>query len=260
MHLSLLENQPIHGLRSLFVATGIVLFVGLSLDWPHSPSWYVVTVAPFLLIFIAAMGLGQGWHCTVWYALSRVGPAGRGGDALRGLLEYRLRWSARLQLRSRAGLASRAQPSGAATFDAALAQAAQALDTAARALPAHATAVSGTDRARCHPGGDAGCGRRAAPDPAAHRGHSWRPECIRGSTSHPAAHLSGACSNRTAPASCSRWWPWGAWPRWWAPGSGQAQPCCPCCWSCSPWPAPPSGSSAHSPSDANADAASAQSS
>ena len=66
MHLSLLENQPIHGLRSLFVATGIVLFVGLSLDWPHSPSWYVVTVAPFLLIFIAAMGLGQRWHCTLY--------------------------------------------------------------------------------------------------------------------------------------------------------------------------------------------------
>ena len=136
MHLSLLENQPIHGLRSLFVATGIVLFVGLSLDWPHSPSWYVVTVAPFLLIFIAAMGLGQGWHCTVWYALSRVGPAGRGGDALRSLLEYRLRWSFRLRLRPRAALAPRAQPPGAITFDAALAQAAQALDSAARALPA----------------------------------------------------------------------------------------------------------------------------
>ena len=136
MHLSLLENQPIHGLRSLFVATGIVLFVGLSLDWPHSPSWYVVTVAPFLLIFIAAMGLGQRWHCTVWYALSRVGPAGRAGDALRSLLEYRLIRFPRLWLRPPAAPAPRAQPSGAATFDAALAQAVQALDSAARGLPA----------------------------------------------------------------------------------------------------------------------------
>ena len=134
MHLSLLENQPIHGLRSLFAATGIVLFVGLCLDWPHSPSWYVVTVAPFLVIFIAAMGLGQRWHRTAWDTLSRMGPAGRAGDALRGLLEYRLNRSLRLQ--PRAMPASHAQPSGAATFDAALAQAAQALDSAARALPA----------------------------------------------------------------------------------------------------------------------------
>ena len=104
MHLSLLENQPIHGLRSLFVATGIVLFVGLSLDWPHSPSWYLVTVGPFLLIFIAAMGLGQRWHCTVWYALSRVWPAGRAGDALRSLLEYRLIRFPRLWLRPPAAL------------------------------------------------------------------------------------------------------------------------------------------------------------
>lgn len=135
MHLSLLENQPIHGLRSLFVATGIVLFVGLCLDWPHSPSWYVVTVAPFLLTFMAAMGLGQRWHRIAWYTLNRMGPAGRAGGALRGLLEYRLRWSARLRLQPRAMSAPRAQPSGAATFDAALAQAAQALDAAARALP-----------------------------------------------------------------------------------------------------------------------------
>ena len=134
MYLSLLENQPIHGLRSLFVATGIVLFVGLCLDWPHSPSWYVVTVAPFLVIFIAAMGLGRRWHRIAWGTLSRVGPAGHAGDALRGRLEYRLIWSLRLRLR--AVLAPRAQPSGAATFDAALAQAAQALDSAARALPA----------------------------------------------------------------------------------------------------------------------------
>ena len=134
MHLSLLENQPIHGLRSLFAATGIVLFVGLCLDWPHSPSWYVVTVAPFLVIFMAAMGLGQRWHRIAWDTLSRVGPAGRAGDALRGLLEYRLNRS--LRLRPRAMLAPRAQASGAATFDAALAQAAQALDSAARALPA----------------------------------------------------------------------------------------------------------------------------
>ena len=136
MHLSLLENQPIHGLRSLFVATGIVLFVGLSLDWPHSPSWYVVTVAPFLLIFIAAMGLGQRWHCAAWYALSRVRPADRVGDALRGFLEYRLSWSLRLRLRPRTALAPRTQSHGAATFDAALAQAVQALDSAARGLPA----------------------------------------------------------------------------------------------------------------------------
>ena len=136
MYLSLLENQPIHGLRSLFVATGIVLFVGLCLDWPHSPSWYVVTVAPFLVIFIAAMGLGQRWHRIAWGTLSRVGPAGRAGDALRGLLEYRLIWSLRLWQRPHAVLAPHAQASGAATFDAALAQAAQALDSAARALPA----------------------------------------------------------------------------------------------------------------------------
>ena len=136
MHLSLLENQPIHGLRSLFVATGIVLFVGLCLDWPHSPSWYVVTVAPFLVIFMAAMGLGQRWHRAAWDTLSRVGPAGRAGDALRGLLEFRLIQFPRPLLRPRAALAPRAQPSGAATFDAALAQAAQALDSAARALPA----------------------------------------------------------------------------------------------------------------------------
>lgn len=134
MHLSLLENQPIHGLRSLFAATGIVLFVGLCLDWPHSPSWYVVTVAPFLVIFIAAMGLGQRWHRAAWDTLSRVGPAGRAGDALRGLLDYRLSRSLRLQPRSMPAL--RAQPSGVAAFDAALAQAAQALDSAARALPA----------------------------------------------------------------------------------------------------------------------------
>ena len=134
MHLSLLENQPIHGLRSLLAATGIVLLVGLCLDWPHSPSWYIVTVAPFLVIFIGAMGLGQGWHRTTWDTLSRVGPAGRTGDALRGLLEYRLNRSLRLQ--PRAMPASHAQPSGAAAFDAALAQAAPALDSAARALPA----------------------------------------------------------------------------------------------------------------------------
>lgn len=136
MHLSLLENQPIHGLRSLFAATGIVLFVGLCLDWPHSPSWYVVTVAPFLVIFIGAMGLGQGWHRTTWDTISRMGPAGRAGDALHGLLDYPLSRSLRLRLRPRAVLAPRAQPSGAATFDAALAQAAQALDSTARALPA----------------------------------------------------------------------------------------------------------------------------
>ncbi len=130
MQLSLLENQPIHGLRSLFVATGIVLFVGLCLDWPHSPSWYVVTVAPFLLIFIAAMGLGRRWHCTAWYVLGRAWPAGRAGDALRGLLEYRLSGSLRLQLRPRA------HSSAAATLDTALAQAAQTLDSTARALPA----------------------------------------------------------------------------------------------------------------------------
>lgn len=134
MYLSLLENQPIHGLRSLFVATGIVLFVGLCLDWPHSPSWYAVTVAPFLVIFIAAMGLGQRWHRIAWSTLSRMGPAGRAGDALRGLLEYRLSRSLRLQ--PRVVPAPHAQASGAATFDAALAQAAQALDSAARALPA----------------------------------------------------------------------------------------------------------------------------
>ena len=136
MHLSLLENQPIHGLRSLFAATGIVLFVGLCLDWPHSPSWYVVTVAPFLVIFIAAMGLGQRWHRIAWGTLSRVGPAGRAGDALHGLLEYRLRWSARLRLGPHTAHAPRTQPTAEITFDAALAQAAQALDSTARALPA----------------------------------------------------------------------------------------------------------------------------
>ena len=136
MHLSLLENQPIHGLRSLFVATGIVLFVGLCLDWPHAPSWYAVTVAPFLLIFIAAMGVGQRWHRTAWYTLSRVRPTGRASDALRSLLEYRLNWPVQLRLGPRAVLARRVQPSTAATFDAALAQAAQALDSAARTLPA----------------------------------------------------------------------------------------------------------------------------
>lgn len=120
MRLSLLENQPIHGLRSLLAATGIVLFVGLYLDWPHAPSWYVVTIAPFVVIFIGAMGLRQGWHHTIWSALGR--------------LEYRLiRFP---QRRPRAMPASRVQPSGTATFDAALAQAAQALDSAARALPA----------------------------------------------------------------------------------------------------------------------------
>ena len=131
MRLSLLENQPIHGLRSLFAATGIVLFVGLYLDWPHAPSWYLVTVAPFLVIFIGAMGLRQGWHYTVWSTLGRIGPAGRAGDALRGRLAYRL-----IRLRLHALLAPRVQPSGTATFDAALAEAAQALDSAAHALPA----------------------------------------------------------------------------------------------------------------------------
>lgn len=135
MYLSLLKNQPIHGLRSLFAATGIVLFVGLCLDWPHSPSWYAVTVAPFLVIFMAAMGLGQRWHRTAWDALSRMGPAGRAGDALRGLFEYRVIRFPQLRLQPRVMPAPHAQP-GAATFDAALAQAAQALDSAARSLPA----------------------------------------------------------------------------------------------------------------------------
>ncbi len=134
MHLSLLENQPIRGLRSLFAATGIVLLVGLYLDWPHAPSWYVVTVAPFVVIFIGAMGLRQGWHYTIRSALGRIGPAGRAGDALRGRLAYRL--SKSLPLRPRAIPAPRVQPSGMAAFDAALAQAAQALDSAACALPA----------------------------------------------------------------------------------------------------------------------------
>ena len=136
MHLSLLENQPIHGLRSLFAATGIVLLVGLCLDWPHSPSWYAVTIAPFMLIFLIAMGLGLRWHRTAWYALSRARPAGRIGGALRGLLEHRLSWFLQFRLDPRVALAQRVQPSNAATFDAALAQAAQALDSAACALPA----------------------------------------------------------------------------------------------------------------------------
>ena len=139
MYLSLLENQPIHGLRSLFVATGIVLFVGLCLDWPHSPSWYVVTVAPFLVIFIAApWGLRQRLapHCMghpqsggagrpCWRCVAR--PARIPVDLVSPAL-----WPAS----ARSARSPRAQASGAATFDAALAQAAQALDSAAHALPA----------------------------------------------------------------------------------------------------------------------------
>ncbi|MAG36052.1 MAG: hypothetical protein CL878_07400 [Dehalococcoidia bacterium] len=136
MQLSLLENQPIRGLRSLFVATSIVLFVGLFLGWAHSPSWYVATVAPFMLIFIGAMGLGQGWHYSAYYTLSRLGPDDPAGGALRSVVERWLSWSPRLWLRPRVFLARRAQTSGAASFDDALDRATQVLDSAAHALPA----------------------------------------------------------------------------------------------------------------------------